>query len=70
MTVFVVGFFILLFHWRNNPVCCLGLLHGFVTVNVLGDGALSPHTQPGGPDLHFIWCLPFDLSGMGSATRS
>jgi hypothetical protein len=36
----------LLLSWRYNPVCSLGLLHGFVTVNFSGVRSLSPTPNP------------------------
>jgi hypothetical protein len=44
----------------------LGLLHAFVTVNCLGVWSLAPRSTPNLEDqgLHFVWLLPFDLSGM------
>jgi hypothetical protein len=50
-----------------QPRCVgLGLLYDFVTVNFFGVGSLAPRPTPNQEDqgLHFIWPLPFDLSGM------
>jgi hypothetical protein len=45
----------------------LGLLHGFITVNFLWLGSLAPNQNSNLKDhgLHFVWPLPYDLSGMG-----
>jgi hypothetical protein len=45
---------------------------GFVTVNSSGMGSLSPRPTPNMEDqrLHFVFSLPFDLSGMGGTIRS
>jgi hypothetical protein len=55
----------------HKPVC-LSLLHSFVTVNISGVGSLTPRPVPNLVDqeLHFIWPLPSDLSGMGGPTSS
>jgi hypothetical protein len=55
-----------------QPCLGLGLLRGFVTVDFSGVGLLAPRPTPNLEDqgLHFVWSLPFDLSGMGGATRS
>jgi hypothetical protein len=52
-----------------QPCVCLGLLHGFVTVNFLGVWSLAPNSTHDLEDegLHFIWPLPFDPSGMGGS---
>jgi hypothetical protein len=54
-----------------QPCAGLGLLHGFVTVNFLGGGILSPtpNSKLLRPGLHFVWPLSFDLSGMVYPTR-
>jgi hypothetical protein len=58
-------------YWLCNHVG-LGLLRGFVTVNVSGVGLFAPRSTPNQEDqgLHFLWPLPFDLSDMGGPTRS
>jgi hypothetical protein len=55
-----------------QPSMGLGLFHGFVTVDFSGVGSLAPRPTPNLEDqgLHFVWPIPFDLSGMGGPTRS
>jgi hypothetical protein len=55
-----------------QPCVGLGLLHGFVTVNFSGMWSLAPRPTLNLEDqeLHFVWPLPFHLSGMGGPTRS
>jgi hypothetical protein len=50
----------------------LGFLHGFTTGNYSGVGLLAarPTTNLVDQVLHFVWPLPFDLSGVGGYTRS
>jgi hypothetical protein len=50
----------------------LGLLRVFITVNISGVGSLAPRITPNLEEqrLHFVLFLPFDLSGMGSSTKS
>jgi hypothetical protein len=45
---------------------------GFATIDFSGVGLLvsRPTHNPWDQGLHFIWPLPFDLSGMGDPTRS
>lgn len=49
-----------------------GLLHGFVTVEFSGMASLAPRRTPSLEDqeLHTVWPLPFDLSGIGSPTMN
>jgi hypothetical protein len=48
----------------------LGLLNSFVTVNISRVEVVPPHPTPNleNQRLHFIWPLPFDLSGIGDPT--
>jgi hypothetical protein len=45
---------------------------GFVTVIISGVMSLAPHPTRNLEDqaLHFVWHLPFELSGKGGTTRS
>jgi hypothetical protein len=66
-----VGSFRVVLYWRYNSLC-LGLLHGFVTVNVSSEVSLATRRTPNPEDSDYTssCSLPFDLSRMGGSTRS
>jgi hypothetical protein len=65
----------LLIYWCYNPVWVLASSigsGGFVTVDFSRMRLLARYPTPNleGQGLHFVWPLPFYLSGMGGPTRS
>jgi hypothetical protein len=71
--------YIFFLYWRYNPVWVFASSvvpawssGGFVTVNFTRMVSLAPRPTSSldNQGLHFVWPLPFDLSGMGGSTWS
>jgi hypothetical protein len=60
------------FFFTGATTLYLGLVHGFIKVNLFAVGSLAPcpTTKLEDQGLHFVCPLPFNLSGTVGATRS